>query len=81
MRNRHKNTAAFFVNKETQKSKFQKKLELTSSLIPKGSYKPSKPSEDLMRPRTIKEEVSKEREEMKVSFDLNPKYHPMKKKK
>ena len=69
------------VKKEAQKGKFQKRIELSSSLIPKGKYQGGKLHEDDSRPKSIKENVSIEKEEESVKFELNPKYHPKKKKK
>ena len=66
------------MNKEKEKSKFQKVLDTWATAIPKGMYKPGKPSEEESRPKSIKERIGEEVEDDKIIFSLNKKYHPTK---
>ena len=79
VKNKGRNTGALFLNNEN--CAFMKKLQFSASLIPQGSYKSGKKAEDVIRPQSIKETVSIENEEKRVSFELNNNYHYAKKKK
>ena len=56
------------------------KLELNTAMIPKGNYKPGKPDEDIIRPKSIKGYVDMDKEQERVVFSLNKKYHVGRKK-
>ena len=78
----NKNTVIFSMNPDVGRAKYEKKVEYSSSLLPKGLFRSGKKEEEFTRPKTIKDAVSIEREEERVIFNLNAKYHPgsMKKK-
>eukprot|EP00343_Euplotes_focardii_P000087 CAMPEP_0205801878 /NCGR_PEP_ID=MMETSP0205-20121125/4010_1 /ASSEMBLY_ACC=CAM_ASM_000278 /TAXON_ID=36767 /ORGANISM="Euplotes focardii, Strain TN1" /LENGTH=109 /DNA_ID=CAMNT_0053067353 /DNA_START=61 /DNA_END=387 /DNA_ORIENTATION=- len=58
--------AVFFMNKDLGKAKVETKVNYCSNLVPQGLYKSGKKAEEFIRPKTIKDIVSTDRESDRI---------------